>query len=130
MGLSYLVADDSMFARMLIKDAVKQIDPNASFTETSSGEETIKHQDDNTTNIDWFLLDINMGAPNGVDTAKALIERGVNKNRIALVTGNKAEHLQTEAKEIGVRYINKAISPTDVDGFIERLKDFFRQPEA
>lgn len=125
MGSSYLVADDSMFARMLIKDAIKQIDAQATFTEASSGEETIAQWDQGSA-IDWYLLDINMGAPNGVDTAKALIERGVNKEAIALVTGNKAEHLQAEAKEIGVRYINKAISPTDVDGFIERLKNFFQ----
>lgn len=129
MGSSYLVADDSMFARMLIKDAVKQIDAQATFTEASSGEETITQWDQGSA-IDWYLLDINMGAPNGVDTAKALIERGVNKEAIALVTGNKAEHLQAEAKEIGVCYINKAISPTDVDGFIERLKNFFQNSAA
>jgi CheY-like chemotaxis protein len=125
MGSSYFVADDSMFARMLIKDAIKQIDADASFDEGASGADTIAHQEANDSKSDWFLLDINMGAPNGVDTAKALIDLGVDKDKIALVTGNKAEHLQAEAREIGVCYINKAISPTDVDGFIERLTTFF-----
>lgn len=125
MGQIYLVADDSLFARMLLKDAIAQINPEATFLETTSGTESINLVNNSESPIDWFLLDINMGEPNGVDTACALIEHGIAREKIALVTGNKSKDLQAHAHSLGLNYINKAISPEDVEGFMERLKAFF-----
>jgi len=124
MTTQYIVADDSLFARMLVKDAVKQIDESAMFTEATSGAKVLEIQNEGK-NVDWFLLDINMEAPNGVETAKALIESGVDNAKIALITGNKSSNLQQQASELGISYINKAISPSDVEGFVLRLKNFF-----
>lgn len=125
MGATYVVADDSMFARMLVKEAVSQIDDAAKFIEGASGADTLKASETPENAIDWYLLDINMGEPNGVLTAKALIEAGTAKEKIALVTGNKSEDLKAQADQLGVRYINKAISPIDVEGFVSRLRAFF-----
>lgn len=119
-----MIADDSMYARMLLKQAVAQIYPEAEFAEATSGQAVLDTQTEGT-EIDWYLLDVNMGEPNGMDTAKLLIERGVNVNQITLVTGNKSSKLQAQADEISLNYINKAMSPTDVDVFIERLRSFF-----
>lgn len=119
-----MIADDSMYARMLLKQAVAQIYPEAEFAEATSGQAVLDTQTEGT-KIDWYLLDVNMGEPNGMDTAKLLIERGVNVNQITLVTGNKSSKLQAQADEISLNYINKAMSPTDVDVFIERLRSFF-----
>lgn len=82
-----MIADDSMYARMLLKQAVAQIYPEAEFAEATSGQAVLDTQTEGT-KIDWYLLDVNMGEPNGMDTAKLLIERGVNVNQITLVTGN------------------------------------------
>ena len=125
MSVTCLVADDSLFARMLVKDAVGHVFKDAQYIEAASGEETLAKHAENGDSIDWYLLDINMGSPDGVKTAAALIERGINQSSIALITGNKSVELQAQAEEMGVRYINKAISPTDVEGFIARLKEFF-----
>lgn len=121
---TYFIADDSLFARMLVKDAVKQINPDASFLEGKSGQEALDAFDAAQT-VDWFLLDINMDEPNGMETARMLIERGCECHKITLVTGNKSSELVDQAKTLGVALINKAISPQDVEGFIERLKQFF-----
>lgn len=126
MTKSIVVADDSLFARMLIKEAVKQIFPEATYIESSSGQGVLDEVAKGT-EVDWFLLDVNMGEPSGPETAKALMEQGVPVEKITLVTANKAEELQSHADEIGLNYINKAISPSDVDVFVERLTVFFNK---
>jgi len=129
MTTQYIVADDSLFARMLVKDAVKQIDEAAAFTEAKSGAEVLAKREEGFA-ADWYLLDINMEAPNGVDTARQLVESGVPNTKIALITGNKSADLQQQAAELGVCYINKAISPTDVEEFVLRLDNFFKGGES
>lgn len=119
-----MVADDSMFARMLIKEAVKQIYTDVDYNESTSGQQVLDKQASGI-NADWYLLDVNMGEPNGLETARELIERGVHANTITLVTGNKSSELEQKADDIQLNYINKAISPADVDAFVSRLKEFF-----
>ncbi|MEO0443233.1 MAG: response regulator [Pseudomonadota bacterium] len=119
-----IVADDSLFARMLVKEAVSQIYVEADYIEVPSGQEVLNQQAE-ADDIDWFLLDVNMGEPNGYETAKQLAEKGVDMNKITLITGNKSSELQSKADEIGLNYINKAMSPADVDDFVERLQNFF-----
>ena len=119
-----MVADDSMFARMLIKEAVSQIYDDVDYIESTSGQQVLDKQAD-MSDIDWYLLDVNMGEPNGLKAAKELIGRGVGSHNITLVTGNKSSDLQKQADDINVNYINKAISPADVDAFVARLKEFF-----
>lgn len=121
---SIIVADDSMFARMLIKEAVSQIYEDVNYIETSSGQQVLDKQTEGV-DVDWYLLDVNMGEPNGMETAQTLIERGVSVQRITLVTGNKSSDLQKRADGINLNYINKAMSPADVDAFVARLKEFF-----
>lgn len=124
MKSTIMVADDSMFARMLIKEAVSQIYDDVDYIESTSGQQVLDKQADED-NIDWYLLDVNMGEPNGLDAAKELISRGIGAQNITLVTGNKSSDLQKQADEIKVNYINKAMSPADVDAFVARLKEFF-----
>jgi len=119
-----IVADDSLFARMLIKEAVSQLYDDVEYIETSSGQQVLDKQAEGT-DIDWYLLDVNMGEPNGYETAKALIERGISAQQITLITGNKSSELQQNADAINLNYINKAMSPADVDDFVARLKIFF-----
>lgn len=123
------VADDSTFARMLIKEAVSQIYTDADYLESTSGQQVLdKHSEGSGSN--WYLLDVNMGIPNGLETAQELINRGVSTDHITLITGNKSSDLQKQADEISLNYINKAMSPTDVDGFVARLRDFFERGQT
>ncbi|MFC3121243.1 response regulator transcription factor [Agaribacter flavus] len=119
-----MIADDSMFARLLLKEAVSQIYDNAEYIEAKSGQEVLDKFAEGL-QVDWYLLDVNMGEPNGLETAETLIEQGVDVNQIALVTGNKSSELQSKADDIDLNYINKALSPTDVEPFVERLRLFF-----
>ncbi|WP_430459895.1 response regulator [Thalassolituus sp. LLYu03] len=120
-----MVADDSLYARMLAKEAVAQVITDAEFTEAASGEQALAQAEAAGYALDWYLLDINMGAPDGLLTARQLITAGVPSARIALVTGNRSNELQSDAAEQGLTYIIKTISPADVDQFIERLRRFF-----
>lgn len=126
-----MVADDSMFARMLIKEAVSQIYQEPNYIEATSGQQVLDKQSEDS-DIDWYLLDVNMGEPNGLETAEGLIERGIKPEKITLVTGNKSSELQAKADGIHLNYINKAMGPADVDAFVARLKEFFDHgtPEA
>jgi len=119
-----VVADDSMFARMLIKEAVSQIYNEVNYNESTSGQQVLDKQAEGV-DSDWYLLDVNMGEPNGLETARELMGRGISAKKITLITGNKSKDLQVKADEIHLNYINKAMSPTDVDGFVERLRTFF-----
>ena len=121
---SIMIADDSMFARMLLKEAVSQIYEDADYIEALSGQQVLNKYAEGV-QAEWYLLDVNMGEPNGLETAEKLIEQGVPVNKITLVTGNKSTELQQQADAINLNYINKAISPSDVDAFVERLKTFF-----
>jgi len=119
------IADDSMFARMLVKQVVSKLFDDIEYLECSSGQEVLgKFEGDKS--IDWYLLDVNMGEPNGLETAKQLIAQGVPVDQISLITGNKSSDLQEQADEISLNYVNKAIGPNDVDEFTERLKVFFK----
>ena len=121
---SIMIADDSMFARMLLKEAVSQIYEDADYIEAISGQQVLsKHAEG--IHADWYLLDVNMGEPNGLETAQKLIEQGIPVGQITLVTGNKSTELQQQADAINLNYINKAISPTDVEAFVARLQTFF-----
>lgn len=119
-----VVADDSLFARMLIKEAVSQIYDDIDYIEATSGQQVLDTVAEGNS-ADWYLLDVNMGEPNGLETAEKLVGEGVDINKITLVTGNKSSELQKRADEISLNYINKAMSPADVDGFVDRLKTFF-----
>ncbi|WP_369855253.1 response regulator [Candidatus Thalassolituus haligoni] len=120
-----LVADDSLYARMIIKDVILRIFPDAEFHEAGSGEVAITTAESAGYDFDWYLLDVNMAPPDGVATSKQLMAAGVDASKIALVTGNRSSNLIEEANTLGVQYINKAISPEDIGLFVERLRTFF-----
>jgi CheY-like chemotaxis protein len=118
------IADDSMFARMLLKEAVSKIFSDVTYLDAVSGQQVIDRFAEGTTS-DWYLLDVNMGEPNGLETAKHLMDHGVSAEKITLVTGNKSSDLQQKADDINLNYINKALGPSDLEAFVGRLKSFF-----
>lgn len=120
-----LVADDSLYARMMLKNAICESMPKAEFQEASSGRQTLELAAAHQYAFDWYLLDVNMAPPDGLETARTLVSAGVPISRIALVTGNRSSHLLDDAGLMGICLINKAVSPDDVQGFVTRLSDFF-----
>jgi CheY-like chemotaxis protein len=126
-----LVADDSLYARMMLKNAVSETLSDATFQEASSGQQAIDLARSEGFCFDWYLLDMNMAPPDGLETARLLLESGVPADQIALVTGNRSSHLQDDARTMGLCLIHKAVSPDDVPGFVFRLEGFFstRVPE-
>ena len=125
MANKIMIADDSLFARMLAKEAVSKIMPDAEFLEATSGQQVLDEARKENYGLDWYLLDMNMELPDGLNTARQLIEAGVAPNRIALVTGNRSHDLQDDASGIRITYIQKPINPADVDKFVDRLQAFF-----
>jgi CheY-like chemotaxis protein len=124
MSSTITIADDSMFARMLLKEAVSKIFNDTVYIDAVSGQQVLDRFSSGTVS-DWYLLDVNMGKPNGLDTAKHLIEQGIKANKILLVTSNKSSELQKQADAINLSYINKAMGPSDLEALVKRLKPFF-----
>lgn len=125
MSAHCLVADDSLYARLVLKNAIQEILPDAQFTEAKSGEQVLELALAPGTVYDWYLLDVNMAPPDGLVIANRLLLQGVEPRRIALVTGNRSSHLKDETGKLGIVLVNKAISPDDMESFIERLRVFF-----
>jgi len=130
MNKRILIADDSMFARMIAREAITHIYPEADIHEVSSGQQVLESGKKDNYQFDWYLLDMNMESPNGMDTARQLMKADVNVSCIALVTGNHSNELQRDASGLGVTYIQKTINPADIDKFIDRLRAFFVLTEA
>lgn len=124
MSVRVLIADDSMYARMLLRTVLTHIFPEIEIIEAASGDETLQKSAEQEHDINWYLLDINMGGPNGVDTAKKLVDLGVDKKKIALVTGNRSMDLEQQAVGFGLNYVQKALGPDDMDNFEDRLREF------
>ena len=119
MSQTFLIADDSAFARFFMKDVLGSINDTAKIIEANSGEDALLKASSNT--IDFFLLDMNMGEPDGLQVAKDLISSGTNPSQITMITGNKSTSLVDAAKHIGINYINKVINPKDKPRFAEEL---------
>ena len=66
---SIMIADDSMFARMLLKEAVSQIYEDADYIEALSGQQVLNKYAEGV-QAEWYLLDVNMGEPMGLRQQK------------------------------------------------------------
>ena len=67
------IADDDEDDRMLIKEALEEVNPNVTVVEASDGRELIENvnnDDDNSNSV--VLLDMNMPRMNGIETIKEL----------------------------------------------------------
>lgn len=125
MHKSIVIADDSQFARMLIKEAVTDIYADTDFVEFTSGQEVIDFSNTVHNNIDWYLIDINMGKPDGLQVASSLVNQNIPTEQICLITGNKSSFVIDQAQQMGVCLIHKALGPEDIKAFVGRLGDFF-----
>ncbi|MGB1091492.1 MAG: response regulator transcription factor [Oceanobacter sp.] len=126
MPISMLVADDSLYARLVVKNVVMDALGEAVFSEATSGSEAIELAEAREFLFDCYLLDINMAGKDGIQVAEHLLESGVAPETIALVTGNHSRDLKLRASELGLRYIEKALSPADLEPFQLRVQGFLK----
>lgn len=126
MPYKVLVADDSLYARLVVMDVVKRLLDQVAFSQASSGAEAIKLIEENNEAFDYFLIDINMASPDGMAVSQLLTTSGIPAERIALVTGNNSGELMHQASQMGVSYIQKAVSPDDIERFEKKLERFFK----
>jgi CheY-like chemotaxis protein len=127
MPYKVLVADDSLYARLVVMDVVKRLLDQVVFSQASSGAEAIQLIAESDQAFDYFLIDINMASPDGMAVSQLLTSSGIPAERIALVTGNNSGDLMKQASQMGVSYIHKAVSPDDMEQFEQRLERFFKE---
>ncbi|PCI46034.1 MAG: hypothetical protein COB51_08040 [Moraxellaceae bacterium] len=119
-----VIADDSVSARLLLKQMILECLPDIPILEFKSGEAVTK----NLAEIKdcWFLLDMNMAPLNGLDTIKLLLDEDIPPHHIAMVTANKSKELKNKLKTLDILCINKAIEPHESEQCVAKLDDFFK----
>lgn len=113
---SCLVVDDSMVARMIIIDFIKQNGVDWDFDQAANGEEALKKLGDN--KFDYVTLDYNMPIMTGIEVLKHR-KSVFPETKSVLLTANVQEHTSTEAAEQEVKCFHKPVTQDVVKAIVE-----------
>jgi len=116
---SVLVVDDSRITRMMMRSLVKQIRPQAEVVEAGCADDALSALNDD---VEFAIVDYNMPGQNGLELAREL-QKQLPEGHIVLCTANSQKVIQNRAREMGVHFIAKPITP-------EKVQAAFSQMEA
>lgn len=112
--MTILIADDSEFMRVLLKDIVLSAWPDATIVEASTGQEAIDNHA--SSRPDLLLLDIMMPDKTGLDVMREL----GSGTPVIVISAADQEHIVQEATSLGARsFIAK---PFDKQKVIETMQ--------
>ena len=112
----FLVVDDSLVSRMMVKTIILNVVPDAEIIEANCGEDALQKVK-NTTEIDFAFIDFNMPGMDGLQLFKALSDHLTIPKR-ALLTANIQINIKNRAEEQSVTFINKPLDETSIQTFI------------
>lgn len=110
-----LIVDDSMVSRMMIKEIITSRNPDWEFSQAASSEKAIDACNKN--QFDFITIDLNMPGENGLEVTPKILESQQNA-KLALVTANLSPEVRAQADKLGVEYINKPISESELLAFV------------
>jgi len=116
MSQRFLVVDDSLVSRMMVKTIIRDVDPDADILEAACGDDALANITKDS-KFDIALIDFNMPGMDGLDLIKALSER-ISIPKTALLTANIQKHVKERAKALSVTFINKPIDEELIREFI------------
>lgn len=111
-----LIVDDSMVSRLMVKEIVKSVLPQATIIEASNGAqclELINGYDQ----IAFGLFDYNMPEMNGIELIQALDGKTSIAHK-ALLTANIQDEIKQATEALGVTFLNKPITEELISGFL------------
>ena len=103
---TFLIVDDSMMTRMMVKTIVTEHFPDWDIMTAKDAEDAL--QQVATTDFDIATVDMNMPGMTGLELIPYL--KGKNSSaKIALLTANIQESIRTKADDLGIQVINKPV---------------------
>lgn len=112
-----LIVDDSLVSRMMIKEIVKSVMPDADIIEAGSGDQCLDKVTSDT-HIDIGLFDFNMPGMTGIELISVL-ENRVKIPKRALLTANIQDDIKKQAEDVGVVFLNKPITEELIANFLK-----------
>ena len=102
-----LVVDDSLVARLMLKQIIKETFPDWEIYDVANGDDALVVTASNT-DIDIAILDYNMPGMTGLELAEKIIKT-CPIPRMALLTANIQDHVKEHAEPLGLTFLNKPI---------------------
>lgn len=113
----FLVVDDSIVSRMMVKAIILDLHPDADIVEAACADDALSHISE-TSEIDVALIDFNMPGMDGLELIQVLSKR-LTIPKTALLTANIQKHIKERAKKQSVTFINKPIDEETIRDFIQ-----------
>ena len=114
-----LVADDSRFARQMLKAVLKSYLPDASISEAGDGLEAVACMDE--ISAELVFMDYNMPEMNGLDAIERMADKYPDA-LFALVTANTQKVLQDRVAGRNVRFLFKPVDKEKIGNFLREEK--------
>jgi len=115
-----LVVDDSTVTRLMIRKIISEKHPNWEILEAESADKAKSILPDHP-DIDLFSLDQNMpGTISGLDLAENLKSNYPN-SKIVLVTANIQDAIKNRAKDMGIDFVEKPVTPEKIIPLLEKI---------
>ncbi|MES9855127.1 MAG: response regulator [Sedimenticola sp.] len=111
-----LVVDDSMVARMMVKEIIRREFPSWRVIEAKDSREALRLAAD--LPLDIMVVDYNMEGLDGLELCKQLKVKFPNIQG-ALLTANIQDVLRQRAEEGGLMFINKPVNPDLIIAFLK-----------
>lgn len=116
----YLIIDDSVVIRMIIKKEIKALQPDWQILEAGSGDLALSLLENET--VDYISVDYNMPGISGIEFLAKRAEFFPNA-RCAMLTANIQTMSSIEAEKHSARFIEKPVTDTT----IEQMLSFFNE---
>ena len=124
MSKKFLIVDDSMVSRMMVKAIVIDALPDASIIEAGTGEAALKLVED-VDQLDYALIDFNMPGMDGLCLLKAVrADENLSSMPVLMVTAEAKREQIVVAAEAGVNgYVVKPFTAITLKEKIDKIFD-------
>ncbi len=115
MQQTFLVVDDSKLARMVVRQALKELHPDCAIMEAATGAEADRVPDVEA--LTAAFIDFNMPEEDGLELAARLRTRCPDLP-IAIVSANAQTDVLERARSLGAVFLEKPVSRDALAGFV------------
>jgi len=113
---TFLVVDDSMMTRMMVKSIVAEHYPDWNILQAKDAEDALAQVADNS--FDIATIDMNMPGMTGLELIP-LLQKSHPDAKIALLTANIQNRIIDQAKQLGIPVIGKPVHEVAILKYLE-----------
>ncbi|WP_431856254.1 response regulator transcription factor [Azospirillum sp.] len=115
MAETFLVVDDSKLARMVVRQALRDLHPDCAILEAATGPEADRV--DGVDTLSAAFIDFNMPDEDGLELAARLRARRPDLP-IAIISANAQTDVLERARDLGAAFLEKPVSRDALAGFV------------